>query len=238
MLEVNELAKSFGKVVAVNDLSFSLCEGDVVGIVGPNGAGKSTTFKLIIGLLRKTKGDIKIGGYDHQSMEAKRLFAYIPETPNVYDLLSVEEHLTFIAQAYSLENYEDYAEELLQKYELADKKKKLGRELSKGMRQKVSICCGLLIRPKLLFLDEPFIGLDPKAIRVTKEIFQELKAEGTTILVSTHIIDSLESVIDRVIILKAGQMIMNETIAAVRDQYVGSESESLEDYFLKITADE
>ena len=125
--------------------------GEVVGLLGPNGAGKSTTMKCIVGLLRKTSGEIRIGGYDHLSIEAKRLFSYIPETPYVYDLLTVEEHLQFIAQAYDVRDWKTKGHELLETYDLQDKAKKLGKDLSKGMRQKVSICCALLPDPQVLF---------------------------------------------------------------------------------------
>jgi ABC-type multidrug transport system ATPase subunit len=171
MLIVSNLVKRYGKQNAVNNISFQLDGGEVVGLLGPNGAGKSTTMKCIVGLLRKTSGEITIGGYDHLSVEAKKLFSFIPETPYVYDLLTVQEHLQFIAQAYGVKNWKERGEDLLEIYDLTDKVNKLGRDLSKGMKQKVSICCALLPDPQLLFFDEPMIGLDPKAIKNTKRIF-------------------------------------------------------------------
>ena len=239
MLEVSQLVKKYGKQSAVDHISFHLEGGEVVGLLGPNGAGKSTTMKCIVGLLRKTSGEINIGGYDHLSVEAKRFFSYIPETPYVYDLLTVWEHLQFIAQAYGVQDWKAKAEELLELYELEDKKNKLGRDLSKGMRQKVSICCALLPDPQLLFFDEPMIGLDPKAIKNTKMIFRQLKESGKTILVSTHLIDSVESIADRIMIMKEGKIIGNDTVGNLKLQAAeGAQGLSLEDLFLELTKDE
>lgn len=238
MLEVEGLVKRYGKQNAVNDISFSLQGGEVVGLLGPNGAGKSTTMKCIVGLLRKTAGSIRIGGHDHLSVPAKKLFSYIPETPHVYDLLTVKEHMQFIAQAYAVEDWKRKGEEWMEIYELTDKQDKLGRDLSKGMRQKVSICCALLPDPELLFFDEPMIGLDPKAIKNTKRIFKELKEKGKTILVSTHLIDSVETIADRIMIMKDGNIIGNDTLANLKATLSESDDSSLEDLFLELTKDE
>jgi len=237
MLTVSNLIKKYGKQNAVDDISFHLDGGEVVGLLGPNGAGKSTTMKCIVGLLRKTSGEITIGGHDHLSVEAKRFFSYIPETPYVYDLLTVKEHMQFIAQAYGVKDWQGKAGELMEMFELDDKANKLGRDLSKGMRQKVSICCALLPDPQLLFFDEPMIGLDPKAIKNTKQIFKNLKEAGKTILVSTHLIDSVENIADRIMILKDGRIIGNDTIANLKQQAAQSEISSLEDLFLEMTKD-
>ncbi|RAI92128.1 ABC transporter ATP-binding protein [Algoriphagus yeomjeoni] len=238
MLSVTNLVKTYVKQNAVNDISFELKGGEVVGLLGPNGAGKSTTMKCIVGLLRKTSGEITLGGYDHLSVEAKRLFSYIPETPYVYDLLTVQEHMQFVAQAYGVKEWRGKADEYLELFELADKKDKLGRDLSKGMRQKVSICCALLPDPQVLFFDEPMIGLDPKAIKNTKKVFRELKEAGKTILVSTHLIDSVEAIADRVMILKDGNIVGNDTVANLKIQSMQGEGTTLEDLFLEMTKDE
>lgn len=237
MLTVTDLSKKYGKQDAVSHISFQLQGGEVVGLLGPNGAGKSTTMKCIVGLLRKTSGEISIGGYDHLSVEAKRVFSYIPETPYVYDLLTIWEHMQFIAQAYGVRDWKGRALELLELYELDDKQKKLGRDLSKGMRQKVSICCGLLPNPQLLFFDEPMIGLDPKAIKNTKNLFKTLKEEGKTILVSTHLIEGIESIADRIMIMKEGQIIGNDTVENLKKQAAAGIGLSLEDLFLEMTKD-
>jgi ABC-type multidrug transport system ATPase subunit len=238
MLEVTGLVKKYGKQNAVNNISFSLAGGEVVGLLGPNGAGKSTTMKCIVGLLRKNAGEIYLGGHDHLTVEAKKLFSYIPETPHVYDLLTVREHLQFIAQAYGVKNWQEKAEALMELYELADKQDKLGRDLSKGMRQKVSICCALLPDPQILFFDEPMIGLDPKAIKNTKKVFRDLKEQGKTILVSTHLIDSVETIADRIMIMKDGNIIGNDTLANLKSNFGAEGDSSLEDLFLELTKDE
>ncbi|PRY86548.1 ABC transporter ATP-binding protein [Mongoliibacter ruber] len=238
MLEVNGLIKKYGKQNAVNDISFRLEGGEVVGLLGPNGAGKSTTMKCIVGLLRKTSGEILIGDHDHLSVSAKKLFSYIPETPHIYDLLTVKEHMQFIAQAYRVDNWKEKADQWMELYDLTDKQDKLGRDLSKGMRQKVSICCALLPDPQLLFFDEPMIGLDPKAIKNTKKIFKELKENGKTILVSTHLIDSVETIADRIMIMKDGNIIGNDTLSNLKTQFSATDDSSLEDLFLELTKDE
>ena len=237
MLAVEGLIKKYGKDMAVDNISFTLEGGEVVGLLGPNGAGKSTTMKCIVGLLRKTAGEIKIGGHDHLSIAAKKLFSYIPETPYVYDLLTVKEHLQFIAQAYGVKDWKEKAERLMDTYDLGDKSNKLGRDLSKGMRQKVSICCALLPEPQVLFFDEPMIGLDPKAIKNTKKIFRALKEEGKTILVSTHLVDSVETIADRIMIMKAGKIIGNDTLSNLKATFAGGDLTSLEDLFLELTKD-
>ncbi len=238
MLEVKGLIKRYDKQNAVNDITFSLQGGEVVGLLGPNGAGKSTTMKCIVGLLRKTSGEISIGGWDHLSINAKKLFSYIPETPSVYDLLTVKEHMQFIAQAYGVKEWKDKTSRYFEIYDLADKQDKLGRDLSKGMKQKVSICCALLPDPRVLFFDEPMIGLDPKAIKNTKKIFKELKDEGKTILVSTHLIDSVETIADRIMIMKDGNIVGNDTLFNLKADSNGGDQSTLEDLFLELTKDE
>ena len=208
------------------------CERQYVGdgqigiLLGPNGAGKSTIIKCITGLLRFT-GRIEINGYENTSLEAKRQLGYIPEMPAVYDLLTVEEHLEFIRRAYKVED-EAYTQQLLERLELEDKKQKLGKELSKGMQQKLSICCALIHKPQVVIFDEPLVGLDPHAIKELKQIFRELKAGGASVLISTHMIDSVEDYWD------VANIMMNGRFAATKFND-GSEGQSLEDLFFAIT---
>ena len=212
MLDVSHVTKKYGKVVACDDLSFHLDPGSVTVLLGPNGAGKSTIMKSIIGFLRY-EGDIHVGEYENKTVEARRLLGYIPEMPSLYPNLTVSEHLEFIARAYRLKNYKSNADELLERFELTDKKKKFGDELSKGMQQKLNICLGLLPQPKVLLLDEPMIGLDPHAIKQLKEMIENMRADGRTLLVSTHIIDSVDMLWDRTIIMQKGQIRSNITRA-------------------------
>lgn len=229
MLEVLNVTKKYGKVVANDDISFSVNGGQIAILLGPNGAGKSTIIKCISGLLR-FKGEIKLDGYDNKSIEAKRLLGYVPEVPAVYDLLTVEEHLEFIARAYRIKD-DEYERSLLERFELWDKKSKLGKELSKGMQQKLSICCALVHKPEVIVFDEPLVGLDPHAIKVIKAIFQELKQDGRTILISTHMIDSVEDYWDVAHIMMDGKFAatkLNENVS-------GDDKESLEELFFRIT---
>jgi len=228
MLSVKNVSKSYGKTLANKDISFSVDDGQIAILLGPNGAGKSTIIKCIAGLLR-FKGEIRIDGHDNKSVEAKRLLGYIPEVPAIYDLLTVEEHLEFIRRAYRIED-DGYSRALLERFELWDKKDKLGKELSKGMQQKLSICCALVHRPKVIIFDEPLVGLDPHAIKELKMMFRELKAEGATLLISTHIIDSVEDYWD------VTHIMTNGTIAATkRNTPEDDKGQSLEELFFSIT---
>ncbi|MEA1975741.1 MAG: ABC transporter ATP-binding protein [Bacillota bacterium] len=231
MLKVNNLTKKYKKITAVNNISFNIQKGEIVGLLGPNGAGKSTTIKSIIGLLRITNGIILINDKPHDSLDAKKDFAYIPEFPKLYNNLSVWEHIEFIANAYSIEDYNDKARNLLKRFDMLDKINKLASELSKGMQQKVSIICNLIINAEIYFFDEPMIGLDPKAIRETKNILIELKKQGKSILISTHLLDSIEKICDRVLIMKDGNIITRGSI----DDLKNSSNITLEDLFLKAT---
>lgn len=236
MLIVNDLSKTFKKLVAVDNISFKVLPGEIVGILGPNGAGKSTTIKLIAGLLRKKSGNIKICGFENTSVDAKKKFAYVPEFPQLYDMLTVDEHMEFISQAYNIENWQEFMLPYFERFDLIDKRNKLGKELSKGMKQKVSICCGLLTKADLFLLDEPMIGLDPKAIRETKKIMKELASEGKSILVSTHLLDSIELICNKVLVMKNGRIIINSTIEELK--LLNGVDSSLEDIFLEVTEDE
>lgn len=203
MLQIQDLTKKYGKNLAVDHVSFQVDAGRIGILLGPNGAGKSTVIKSIAGLLRYT-GNIWIGDLPARSLEAKKIFAYVPEMPAMYEALTVKEHFDFIVKAYGLANTEEDVNELMKRFELADKKDKLGNELSKGMMQKVSICCALLIRPKVILLDEPMVGLDPKAIKELKEVLAELRQSGVTVLVSTHMLEMVKELWDDIFIMDKG----------------------------------
>ena len=229
MLDVSHVTKKYGKVVACNDLCFHLDPGSVTVLLGPNGAGKSTIMKSIIGFLRYD-GTITVGGCPNKSSEARRLLGYIPEMPSLYPNLTVGEHMEFLARAYRLTDYKNRAAALLERFELTDKRKKFGDELSKGMQQKLNICLGLLPEPKLLLLDEPMIGLDPHAIKELKTMFEQMRAEGKTLLVSTHIIDSVDMLWDRTIIMQNGTIRANVT----REE-LDADGRTLEELFFDVT---
>lgn len=232
MLEVAHLTKKYGKVFANNDVSFTLAPGSIAVMLGPNGAGKSTALKSIMGFL-KYEGAVYVDDLSNKSVEAKRLLGYVPEMPALYPNLTVAEHLEFIARAYKLKDYKDYASELLDRMELTDKKKKFGDELSKGMQQKLSICCALLPRPKYVLFDEPMIGLDPHAIKELKAMFTEMRAAGCSLLISTHIIDSVDDLWDRAIIMQNGR-----ALASVDAGELAAEGRTLEQLFFALTEQE
>ncbi len=229
MLEVVNLSKSYGKTEAVKNVSFRVNTGEIAVLAGPNGAGKSTIIKSIAGLLRY-EGNIEICGHDNKSVEGKKELGYIPEMPSLFPLLTIKEHIIFMAHSYKIAGYESRAEELLKLFDLWDKKDKYGSELSKGMQQKVSVCCALITNPKVLLVDEPMIGLDPKAIRSIKEVLQEMKEGGTSIVLSTHLLDSVEGLWDRILIMKDGEFVFTKS----RDELV-DESKSLEEIFFEVT---
>lgn len=228
MLIVNSVTKKYGKILANDNVSFQINDGEIGILLGSNGAGKSTIIKSIAGLL-KYDGDIEINGYNNKSIEAKRSFGYVPEIPSLYDMLTVEEHMEFIRRAYKVQDKNCYGE-LLERFELDDKRKKLGKELSKGMQQKVSICCALLHDPQVVLFDEPMVGLDPHAIKELKQVFSELKAQGKTVLISTHMLDTIENYWDVCHIMDNGRLI------ATRHNVPGAfNDKSLEDLFFEIT---
>ncbi|MCR4671087.1 MAG: ABC transporter ATP-binding protein [Saccharofermentans sp.] len=229
MLTVENVTKKYKKLVAIDELSFRLNDGETGVLLGPNGAGKSTIIKCIAGLLQFT-GTIEINGISNKDLDAKRQLGYVPEVPTLYDTLTIDEHLEFIRRAYKSDN-KQYMEDLIERFELGDKRRKLGRELSKGMQQKVSICCALIHDPSVIIFDEPLVGLDPHAIKELKALINELKAAGKTILISTHMIDTIEETWDVVNIM------MNGKIAATRHNtdIMKAGEKSLDELFFEIT---
>ncbi len=227
MISIQGVTKKYGKFVANNDIDFNVNDGEIAILLGPNGAGKSTLIKCITGLLR-FEGVIEIDGHDNKSIEAKKLLGYIPEMPAVYDMLTVSEHIEFIMRAYKCDE-RAYAESLLERFEMTDKKDKLGKELSKGMQQKLSIICALCHKPKCIIFDEPMVGLDPHAIKELKEIFVELKNAGASVLISTHMIDSVENYWD------VANIMINGSFAATKKNDSEDSAKSLEELFFEIT---
>ena len=230
MLEVLHFTKRYNNTTAVDDLSFTLDNGTVTVLLGPNGAGKSTVMKSIVGFLR-FDGSIKVNGNNNNLPKSRRDIGYIPEIPSFYPNLTVAEHMEFIARTYRLKNYKEYSEYLLKRFELYQHRKKFGDELSKGMQQKLNICLGLLTKPNVILLDEPFIGLDPHAIKELRSAVLEMKDEGCTLLISTHMIDSVSNIWDRTIIMKKGKMEADIS----KEEFEGMSTETLEDLFFDVT---
>ncbi len=229
MLEVFNYSKRYGKTVACRDISFSIPDGSVTVLLGPNGAGKSTLMKGIIGFLR-FDGRILVNGRPNTDPQSRRTIGYIPEIPSFYPNLTVMEHMEFVARAYRMKDYEKRAEDLLEQFSMAEHRRKLGSELSKGMAQKLNICLGLFTEPTVLLLDEPFIGLDPHAIKELKRTIADLREAGVTLLVSTHIIDSVDMLWDRAIVMQNGMV-----KAEVAREKMEEQGVSLEELFFTIT---
>lgn len=228
MIEIRDLTKKYGKFTAVEHMNLLAKDSEITILLGQNGAGKSTTIKSIAGLLSH-KGEILIDNNPSTSLAAKRSFGYIPETPCFYDILTIEEHIHFIGKSYKIDHYEDYANELLERFELADKRKKMAKELSKGMTQKLSMLLALMTRPHTLMVDEPMVGLDPTAIEEVLKLFIELKEQGTSILISTHIIDIINDIWDSAYIMEQGHIIQHVTRQELDDK-----NETLKEAFFTI----
>ncbi len=217
MLQILNLSKSYRKTLAVDDVSFTVPDGQVGILMGPNGAGKSTIIKSIAGLLRYD-GAISIQGIPSRELAAKRVFGYVPEIPALFDALTVREHIEYIRRAYQSDVTEEEVEAILRRFELYDKQDKLGNELSKGMMQKVSICCALAVKPRVILLDEPMVGLDPQAIKELKEVVLELRDQGVTVLLSTHMLEMVNELWDVVFIMDQGHILATYTRQEAGDQ--------------------
>ncbi len=234
LLRVEGLTKRFGRTPAVDRLSFDVARGEVLGLLGPNGAGKTTTFLCLCGLLRPDAGTLAFEGRK-LGPERGRTISLIPETPEIYPMLTVWEHLAFVARSARLApGWETKAESLLQRLSLAERRDDLGQALSKGMRQKTLIAATLVANAPVLLFDEPMVGLDPLGQRELRELIRALAAGGTSIVMSTHMIEPAEALCDRFIIMKAGAAIASGVAAELRARAPGHAT--LEDAFLELTS--
>lgn len=238
MIRVEAFEKIYQTTVAVAGLDFDVNPGDILGLVGPNGAGKTTTMRAICGIIPPTRGRLFVGGHDvtQEPIAAKRLLAYVPDDPKLFDALTVWEHLEFIAAAYRLTDFRDRAEELLQRFELTEKKDTIASELSRGMRQKTAVCCAYLHQPKAVLLDEPLTGLDPRGIRTMNESIREMAAAGVAFVVSSHLLSLVENLCNRLLILHKGRRLFFGDIAGARAAFAGDGADaSLEEVFFRAT---
>jgi ABC-2 type transport system ATP-binding protein len=240
MIEVSGLTKCYGSFTAVRDLSFAIQAGEVTGLVGPNGAGKTTTLRCCTGVIPPTRGTVRIAGIDLATdpVEAKRQLAFFPDEPRLFEYLTVWQHLVFVARLYGVTNFAARAQTLLAELEMADKKDLLPGELSRGMKQKLAIACGLLHAPRVIFFDEPLTGLDPAGIRHMKDTMRRLAREGAAIILSSHLLSLLEEVCTHVLILKQGEKIADGSLADVRRRFAQQPDASLEDVFFTATGDD
>jgi ABC-2 type transport system ATP-binding protein len=238
MIEVDGLTKRYGEFTAVKELSFAVRPGEVLGLVGPNGAGKTSTLRCLAGIIPASAGRVRIAGHDIAGapIPAKRALAFFPDEPRLFDYLTVRQHLNFVARIYGVEGHEAIAQPLLEEFEIADKADQLPGELSRGMKQKLAIACGLLHGPGVMFFDEPLTGLDPLGIRRMKNSIIKRAREGATIVLSSHLLHLLEEVCTHVLILKKGAKIADGTLADVVTRFSNGETKvSLEEVFIRAT---
>lgn len=236
-LRVAGLTRRYGDTLAVADLSFEVRPGEILGLVGPNGAGKTTTLRSIVGVLPLQHGSVEIAGHDLASDEvaAKRALAWVPDDPQPFDTLTVEEHLEVTARLYEVRDWEPRAEELLERFELVEKREALGGELSRGMRQKLAFCCAWLSRPRLVLMDEPLSGLDPRGIRSAREAIAEVASSGAAVVLSSHLLELIEALADRLLIVARGRCEFHGTLEEARALHASDGSSGLEELFMTIT---
>jgi ABC-2 type transport system ATP-binding protein len=240
VIEVDGLQKLYGNFPAVQGLSFRVGPGEVLGLVGPNGAGKTTTIRSIAGIIIPTAGFIRIAGHDLATdpVAAKAALAFIPDEPHLFEYLTVEEHLRFIARLYRLGDVSGQIPALLEELDLADKRSSLPGELSRGMKQKLAIACGLLHQPRALLLDEPLTGLDPVGIRRMKTTIMRRAAAGSAVILSSHLLHLVEEICTRMLIMQRGKVVAFGTIAEILGARPDLQSRKLEDVFLALIGQE
>jgi len=224
LIDVRQFEKFYDRVIAVRELSFSVHPGQIFGLVGPNGAGKTTTLKALSGMIPPTRGTLTIGGLDvvRQPVEAKRTLAYIPDDPQLFSELTVAEHLSFIAsvyEVYEVEDADEQAAHLLRDFELFEKRTTTARNLSRGMRQKLAICCAYLHDPRVILFDEPLTGLDPHGIRKVKQTIRDRAAAGAAVIISSHLLGVVEDLCSDILILESGRECFCGTFDELRTKY-------------------
>jgi ABC-2 type transport system ATP-binding protein len=236
MIDVTGLTKLYGDRAAVKDLSFHVAPGEVLGLVGPNGAGKTTTLRSIAGIIVPTAGSIRIAGHDlaAEPIAAKRRLALIPDEPQLFDYLTVSEHLSFMARLYGVTDAENRGRALLAELELSDRANAFPPELSRGMRQKLAIACGLLHDPGVLMFDEPLTGLDPLGIRRMKATIKARADAGAAVVLSSHLLHLVEELCTRVLLLRLGTVVASGTISEIVAERPELAGRSLEDIFVAL----
>jgi len=238
---LESVSKRFGDVWAVRDLSLRIEYGRVYGLLGPNGSGKSTTMKMILGLVKPDSGKILVDGIDvsKDPVEVRRMIGYVPETPRLYDYLTGIEYLDFIGEAYGMspEERKRRIEEFLEAFELKGRENELISGYSKGMKQKIALIAALIHKPKILILDEPLSGLDPRSARIVKDLIHELAEEGVTTIFSTHILEIADAVCDELAIMYESRKIAEGEPDELK-RMAGESGSTLEEVFLKLTGAE
>jgi len=240
MILTEHLTKRYGALVAVNDLTLSIPQGQFFAFLGPNGAGKTTTIKLLAGLLKPTSGRALVGGYDiHKDpVEARKILSYVPDMPFLYDKLEPMEFMLFVGQLYGMERTEvgRASDELFEMFGLDEVRRRTIENLSHGTRQRLVIASALLHQPRVIIIDEPMVGLDPRSARLVKNVLKERSRAGVTVFLSTHVLHIAEELADQVGILHRGKLVAVGTIDELRE--VSGQKGELEDAFLALTRGE
>ena len=238
LIHARGLTKRFGEFTAVDGIDFDVAPGESFGFLGPNGAGKTTTIRVMMGILRASSGRVILGGHDveQEPQQAKAIAGFIPDRPFIYEKLSGKEFLTFIAKLHRMESarLRRRIDELLEYFELANWQDELVEGFSHGMKQRLVLCAALVHEPRILIVDEPMVGLDPKGARTIKDLFRSLAKNGTTVFLSTHSISVAEEVCHRIGIIQKGHLIAAGTMADIYRLTHGQDS-NLEDVFLELT---
>jgi ABC-2 type transport system ATP-binding protein len=235
MIELRNLVKKFGSFIAVNDINLTIEAGQFFGFLGPNGAGKTTTIKMMTGLYEPTSGTCGINGHDvhRKPLSAKRSFGYVPDQPFLYEKLTGREFLHFVGGLFKMtgEDVERKVSELMETFEIGQFIDKRADEYSQGMRQRIVLSAALLHDPRVLVIDEPIVGLDPRSARLVKDTLKRKTKEGLTVFMSTHLLEIVEELCDRIAIIKDGRIIYEETLAGGARSFNGQ----LESMFLELT---
>ncbi|MBI2825188.1 MAG: ABC transporter ATP-binding protein [Planctomycetia bacterium] len=239
VIEVDDFHKTFADHVAVRGLTFRVEPGELLAIIGPNGAGKTTTMRALAGIIPPSRGRLSIAGFDVQTdaIAAKSRLAFVPDEAPLFHDLTVEEHLSFYASIYQVRQAHTKALRLLEEFELTSKRRTPASDLSRGMRQKLAICCAYLHDPTAILLDEPLTGLDPQGIRVFKRSLQERAARGAAVVISSHMLAMVEDLCTRVLVLTGGVQRFFGPVDDLRASFEGDrETASLEDVYFAATS--
>lgn len=237
-LQVDNVAKSFGNLMAVKGVSFGVEGGQVLGLLGPNGSGKSTLMKIVVGILKPDAGSVLVQGVDvaRDPIAVKRLVGFVPESPRLYEFLTGIEYLDFVADVHGLEANvkEGRITEFLKALDLEGRENELIHGYSQGMKQKLAIIAGLLHRPQILVLDEPLNALDPRSARIVKDLIHKLRDDGVPTVFSTHVLEIADAICDRIVIMYDGKVLEEGTSEQLRSRG-GAPGSTLEEVFLKLT---
>jgi len=237
-LQVNDVTKSFGGLMAVKSVSFDVDSGQVLGLLGPNGSGKSTLMKIIVGIMKPDGGSILVQGVNvaEDPIKVKRMVGFVPESPRLYEFLTGNEYLDFVADVHGLEGSvkQERITEFLKALDLEGRENELIHGYSQGMKQKLAIIAGLLHRPQILVLDEPLNALDPRSARITKDLIHKLRDDGIPTIFSTHVLEIADAICDRIVIMYEGKVLEQGTSKELRAKG-GTSGSTLEEVFLKLT---